>query len=257
MPAWQTASAVFFVYLGIVAALLPRLTAERRRLACTGAIIGVIVVAGARTSPHKILDDWIVPPALLLLGYWTSGLLFVAPMPHAERPLLALDRILRVRRIAASLPQPVTEGLEVAYMAVYPVVPIALAVHLTRTPDPDAGRFWSVILITDYVCFGMLPWVQTRPPRAIEREPPWRSSFRRLNLRLLGEASIHANTFPSGHAAEALAAALMVAGAGPLPVAGMFLMALAISSGAVLGRYHYAADALAGWMVALAVWWLM
>jgi len=33
----------------------------------------------------------------------------------------------------------------------------------------------------------------------------------------------------------------------------MFFCALAISAGAVFGRYHYAADALAGWAVALAV----
>jgi hypothetical protein len=30
-----------------------------------------------------------------------------------------------------------------------------------------------------------------------------------------------------------------------------------VSAGAVLGRYHYLADAVAGWLVALAVWgWL-
>jgi membrane-associated phospholipid phosphatase len=37
----------------------------------------------------------------------------------------------------------------------------------------------------------------------------------------------------------------------------MSLMALAISAGAVLGRYHYAADVLAGWLVALVVWLLV
>ena len=34
----------------------------------------------------------------------------------------------------------------------------------------------------------------------------------------------------------------------------MFFNAAAISAGAVLGRYHYAADAIAGWAVALLVW---
>jgi hypothetical protein len=34
----------------------------------------------------------------------------------------------------------------------------------------------------------------------------------------------------------------------------MFLNAVAISAGAVFGRYHYAADALAGWLVALLVY---
>ena len=257
MATWQAGSTVFFVYLGIVAALLPGLSRNRRRLAYAGALTGLVVVAGSRSFPHPVLADWILPPTLLLLGYWTSGLLFVAPMPRAERSLLAFDAALRVRQVAASVPRAIAEFLEASYMAVYPVIPIALALHLTRTPDPDAGRFWAVILITDYICFGTLPWVQTRPPRTIERQPPWHSRFRPLNLRLLGGASIHANTFPSGHAAEALAAALLVSGAGPLVSATMFLMAVAISAAAVLGRYHYAGDAVAGWVVALVVWWLV
>jgi membrane-associated phospholipid phosphatase len=100
----------------------------------------------------------------------------------------------------------------------------------------------------------MLPWVQTRPPRRLEPGPPWRSSLRFFNVRLLGETSIGANTVPSGHAAEAVAAALLVSDA-PWPVAAsMWLAALAVSAGAVLGRYHFAFDAVAGWAVALAVW---
>jgi membrane-associated phospholipid phosphatase len=100
----------------------------------------------------------------------------------------------------------------------------------------------------------MLPWVQTRPPRALEGEAPWHSRFRRFNLRLLGSTSIQVNTFPSGHAAEGLAAALLILGA---PIAVPLLMcagAVAVSAGAVLGRYHYFGDALAGWIVAVGVW---
>lgn len=257
MTAWQAGSAVFFAYLAIIAALLPRLPGGRRRLAWTGAVIGELVVTGSWLSPHAVLNNWVLPPTLLLLAYWTSGLLFVAPMARAERMLLDFDDALRVGRIAAALPRTLAEFLEVSYMAVYPIIPIALVLHLTGTREPDAARFWAVILVTDYICFGMLPWIQTRPPRAIEARPPWGAGFRRLNLRLLGEASIQANTFPSGHAAEALAAALMVTGAGPLTVALLFVMALSISAGAVFGRYHYAADVLAGWAVALVVWWVM
>ena len=36
------------------------------------------------------------------------------------------------------------------------------------------------------------------------------SSLRRFNLRVLGATSIQVNTFPSGHAAEGLVAALLV-----------------------------------------------
>ena len=109
-----------------------------------------------------------IPPLVLLIGYWTSGLLFVAPMPRIERVLLGIDRALDVRRAAAAVPHAVAEFLEIAYVAVYPVIPIALIIHLTTTGATDANRFWTVILLTDYVCFGMLPWIQTRPPRALE-----------------------------------------------------------------------------------------
>jgi membrane-associated phospholipid phosphatase len=177
-------------------------------------------------------------------------------MPRIESVLMGIDRALDVRRAAGAVPRAVAEFLEFAYAAVYPVIPIALIIHLTATGATDANRFWTVILVTDYVCFGMLPWIQTRPPRALETEPPWGARFRSINLRLLGKTSIQANTFPSGHAAEGLAAALLVLGAGPFAVLGLLVMALAISAGAVLGRYHYAADAFAGWAVALIVWLL-
>ena len=64
------------------------------------------------------------------------------------------------------------------------------------------------------------------------------------------------NTVPSGHAAEALAAALLVLAAPPMVVGAMFVAAAAVSAGAVLGRYHYSIDIVAGWGTALGVWML-
>jgi hypothetical protein len=258
MHSWAAASAVYFAYMTVVAAVRPRLPPGRRLVAAGVAGVGLAaaVFAGASVRPG-MLRDWIVPPALLLLGYWVSGFMFVAPMPRAERALMAGDRRLGVHRIAGAMPRWAAELLEIAYAGVYPVIPIALAVHLLYAGRPDPDRFWTIVLMTDFACFGMLPWVQTRPPRALERRDPWPAAFRRFNLRLLGTASIQVNTFPSGHAAEALACALLSFGA-PWPiVAWMFVNAAAISAGAVLGRYHYAADALSGWLVAVVVWMLV
>ena len=259
MPIWQAASGIFFVYVGAVAAVLPGVDRSKRRRALAGSAVGLLLAAGAFLAPGRLLNDWLIPPACLLIGYWTSGLLFVSPMPRAERVLLGFDRALRIRQIAAATPRAAAEFLEIAYAAVYVVIPIALVVCLLAVPDVPADRFWAVILTTDYICFGMLPWVQTRPPRALEPETPWPNAIgvREFNLRMLGRTSIQVNTFPSGHAAEALAAALLVTGAGiPITVV-MLFTALSISAGAVLGRYHYAADALAGWVVALIVWLLL
>ena len=252
MLTWQLASLVFFAYVALVAELQPDLPRRKRMLAWIGAALGAAGAAAAASMPDGgVANVWLLPPALLLLGYWTSGLLFVAPMPAAERLLLAVDATLRVQSVAARTPRWIAELLEFAYSGVYLVVPFALWTAMRAGVTPD--RFWTIILVVDYVCFGMLPWIQTRPPRSLGVDAPWRSGWRRLNLRMVDASSIQVNTFPSGHAAEALAAFLLVLGASGSLVTLMFAAAVAISAGAVLGRYHYAADAIAGWAVALII----
>lgn len=244
-----------FGYTAVVAALPRRRQPEYRGRIFGGTVLALFltaVIAGLDYRP--VLHDWVAPPVLLLLAYWTTGLLFVTACPRQERILFGLDRRLAILERARRTPRWLAELLELAYSSVYLLIPAALVLHLLFSPAPEPARFWSVILIADYICFAVLPWVQTRPPRALEQDEPWRSAVRALNLRLLGAASIRVNTFPSGHAAEGLAAALLAIDA-PLPVAaGMLGLGLAVAAGAVLGRYHYAADALAGWVVALAVW---
>jgi hypothetical protein len=250
---WIAASVVFYAYVIVVAELALELEPRAKWRVRAGAALGTAgAIAAMRLPTDGVLNVWILPPALLLLGYWTSGLLFVAPMPAIERRLLAIDAALRVHAVAARTPRLVAELLEFAYVAIYPLMLVALGIAI-RTGVP-AERFWTVILVIDYICFGMLPWFQTRPPRALGIDAPWRSAWRRFNLRVVESSSIQVNTFPSGHAAEGLAAALLVLGAPGPVVAALFLAGLAVSAGAVLGRYHYAADAIAGWAVALLIW---
>jgi membrane-associated phospholipid phosphatase len=250
---WQIASGLFFVYTIAVALSRPWTARRRRAVIIAGA--GLVGTGLSAAIPHySWLHDWVLPPSLLLLGYWSSGALFVAPMPRAEALLMAVDRALGLP--IAGAPRLLAECLEAAYASVYPNVGLAFVFYLVFAPLPSPARFWAVVLITDYVCFAMLPWVQTRPPRTLEDQDPWRSSLRTLNLRMLGTTSIHVNTCPSGHAAEAAAVGLLLAGAPLTVVAGMIASALAISAGAVFGRYHYALDVLAGWLVAATVWWL-
>jgi len=250
---WQLASLVFFGYVAVVAALSRRLRPVQRARTLAGTALGAAVIGLSRLLPGEgAANVWVLPPAALLIGYWTSGLLFVAPMPVAERMLAAMDGRLRVREVAALMPRPLVELLEFAYAGVYPLIPLAL--YLARGQGIDANRFWSTILLTDYICFAMLPWFQTRPPRAVGLDASWRSSWRTVNLRMLAAGSVQVNTFPSGHAAEALACALLLSGGPPLLAGSMFVVAAAIAAGTVFGRYHYAADAIAGWAVALIVW---
>jgi len=252
LMSWQSGTLIFLAYLAVATLVRPRLARERRMRAALCVLAGAMVLALSMALPGEhLLNAWVLPPTLLWIGYWGTGQLFVAPMPVLERGLLAIDRGLRVDDIAARLPSSVVEILELAYTAVYPLIPIALWLALQHGISAD--RFWTVVLVTDYVCFGMLPWFQTRPPRSLGVQTPWRSRWRAINLRVLDAGSVQVNTFPSGHAAEAMAVFLILASASWPVSAAMLICAVAISAGAVFGRYHYAADAIAGWLVALIV----
>ena len=257
MPLWLAASAAYFGYVALLALSGPGLTARARLRALSLVGYGALVMLVALRTRSPILHAWLLPPALLLLAYWATGALFVSPMQKLERLLLSVDDRVGIRRLTARTPPWLAAFFELAYAGVYPLIPIALILYITSADRPDPARFWAVILITDYICFGTLPWFQTRPPRSLEADDPWRSAWRRFNVRVVTVASIRANTFPSGHAAEGLAAALLVLDA-PTPwVVWMFFNAAAISAAAVFGRYHYAVDVVAGWIVALVVWWIV
>jgi membrane-associated phospholipid phosphatase len=252
---WPVASLVFFAYVAL-AALRRGVTPGRRRRAWAGAAAGsTLALAAARLRPDAMANAVCLPAAALLIGYWTSGLLFVAPQPRVERALLAFDRWLRVDRVAAATPRILAELLELAYSGVYVFVLLALVLALRA--HVTAQRFWTIVLVTDYVCFGMLACVQTRPPRTLTGDPAWHAAWRTINRRLLDASSVQVNTFPSGHAAEALVAALLATGASGPVVTSIFAVALMVSAGAVLGRYHYALDALTGWTVAVTVFYLL
>jgi membrane-associated phospholipid phosphatase len=118
-------------------------------------------------------------------------------------------------------------------------------------------RYWSVVLLAEFISYGMLPWLQTRPPRAIEiaHDLPHRApALRRFNLAVLGRASIQANTLPSGHAAGAVATALAVSTVMPAAGLAFLVVAVSIAIATVIGRYHYIVDSVLGVVVAIGVW---
>ena len=126
---------------------------------------------------------------------------------------------------------------------------------------PDSGeRFWSIVLPAVLGSYAMLPWVPTRPPRAIE--PPGAMDrralrVRHLNLWVLKHTSIQANTVPSGHVAGAFATALALAASAPIAATVFGTIALSIAAASVLGRYHYLTAAWLGLLVAVATWAVM
>ena len=195
---------------------------------------------------------YILPLAYLLTGYWLPALLVQQPNVRFERRLLEFDRRLfgadGLVHFERSAPRALIEYLELAYLLCYAVVPAGYACLVLAGHGADAiDRFWSIVLLAAFMCYGLLPWLPTRAPRAVEpARGEARSTIRRLNLAVLDRASVQWNTFPSGHTAASLATAVAVGV--DMPLAGIVLgvVALSIAAGSVVGRYHYAADALAG-----------
>jgi hypothetical protein len=252
----------YFIYLLLTALLKPAWTSRRRALATSFGLAALVLVVSRVPveGPTGIVRDW-APAIYLIGGYWLSGLYFVAPMPKLEAWCLALDRRVLddtgLTALVERAPRIVLELLESAYLACFVFVVAGLGVVLVDGAPGASDRYWSLVLIGELGAFGWLPWLQTRPPRAIEPPGPMDQRgllVRAFNMGTLARASIQVNTLPSGHVSGSLTAAIAiwmaVPAAGPMALA----LAIAITVSSVVGRYHYTIDAITGVGLALLGW---
>jgi len=253
-------AAAYFLYLLVPVAVSG--LARPRQLRLGGIALGAVVFTCLlavlpQRAPWTVVRDW-SPGVLLLAGYWLPGALFTSPDLNAERRLLALDRALFGTAPFRRVPSYIRGYLELMYLFCYPLVPLALAV-IYRAGDPGRSMhvdsFWSTVLLSVFACYGLLPWIPTRPPRALEPPIPL-GGMRRLNSFVLRHASVQVNTFPSGHVAAAVAAAIEVGRHTAWGGAAFGVIAVSIAAAAVVGRYHYLADVVLGAIVALGAAWI-
>ena len=94
----------------------------------------------------------------------------------------------------------------------------------------------------------------SRPPRLLEESVANAAltAVTRLNRFVLGRVSHRLNTFPSGHVAVSVAAALGAAKVWPAAGVVLGVVAAAVAVGAVVGRYHYVADVVLGAVIGVA-----
>ena len=226
--------------------------ARRIRTAVTALLCAAAVYAASRTLPVTV-RLWL-PFLYIPLGYWIP-----VPLVPARRGG-AFEAWLRrsddsLRRIAGAMPRWLANTVEVGYLTCFPLIPIAFAVVWTAASQADVARFWMAVLMAGYACYVTLPWLVSRPPRVVDGAPAVEAptSVSRANVFVLGRVSHHLNTFPSGHVAVSIAAAIS-AGAVSL-VAGVVLglFAAGVALGAIAGRYHYIVDVLLGVAVGILV----
>ncbi len=256
----------YFGYLLALLAVRPIPAARRAAVAVLAPALAFLLVLATRlpvTPATTLVREWL-PLPYVLLGYWMSGFYFVRPQEEFEARFLAFD--LRVRRwfraehASTRAPLPLLEALEAAYFSCYVALPAGMIALMLAGRSDAADRYWSIVLIAELACYGVLPWIRTRPPwalRGTEARDARGGPIRRLNVLLIRRTSTQANTVPSGHAAGALAAAIAVAMVWPAAGAVFFVVAAGIMAGSVIGEYHYAGDAFTGALTAVAAWALV
>jgi membrane-associated phospholipid phosphatase len=247
MTSFEWLALVYFALIGAAGLLKAgAVTTARRRgvLYACGAI--ALIIVACFTLPWPI-RAWL-PHLYLVLGYWIPAAFVGGTHYHFERWLAQADARLGVHLAGAWRP-PATL-LELAYLLCYPLVPAAFAAVFARGTSLDVERFWVAVLLAGFACYASLPWLAARPPRlaaAVSDGQPQGVAW--LNAAVLGRVSHQLVTFPSGHVAVSLAAALAVARVSP-PLGGMLTMvAVMIAVAAVSGRYHYLVDVLLGLLV--------
>lgn len=249
MAAYEWLVVVYFVGLTIAAWFVPADPARRRQAAGLGIAV-VLTVFAVATAGSFILRAWI-PVVYLVAGYWMPALLVgVRRDDHFEAWLTRSDTTLR--RWLPPIPAAAVPLLELAYLLCYPLVPLSFTIVWLEGGHMDVQRFWLVVLLSGYACYGTLPWLISRPPRARRVSAVSQGGLRRLNTRVLESCSHQLNTFPSGHVAVAAAAAAGVSSVST--AAGVIIGAVAgaITVGAAAGGYHYVVDVILG-LIAAAV----
>jgi hypothetical protein len=244
----------YLAYLALLALVRPIRPSWRAAvLAVAAADAGLIWWLTSQTSPAALaVRDWL-PAAQILVGYWLSGPFFHAPMPGAERRLMAGDdwwfRAGGLEWFARRAPRAVLELLEGAYTSAYVVVPAGFGLARWLGGPIDADSYWTPVVLAELLCYGALPWLQTRTPGSLRHRVEIDDrpvAMRRLNRIVQRRASIQVNTLPSGHAAGAMATALAAGAAAPVLIAPLAALAILIALASVVGRYHYALDSILG-----------
>jgi hypothetical protein len=247
MAAFEWLVVTYFSVLTVAAWFVP--VPPARRLYATAVGLGVSSLALAvALAAGPTARSW-MPHIYLIAGYWMPALLVPTSQGRRfEDWLRKSDEGLRCR--LPGVPSLFSPLLELAYLLCYPLVPLSFTVIWLNGDSGAAERFWLAVLLAGYACYATLPWLVSRPPRALLMPAPPSGALAGMNMLVLGRVSHQLNTFPSGHVAVAGAAVASVATVSEPAGALLGLAVAGISIGAAAGRYHYVVDVVLGLAVA-------
>jgi membrane-associated phospholipid phosphatase len=142
-------------------------------------------------------------------------------------------------------------------MLTYALAPFAVAMIYVYRRRERVDRLLFPFLLAVLLCYVQFPFWPSEPPRTVfpgEDFPSVITVFRKFNWAMLSGYGIHTSVFPSAHVAGAFGVAFATIRALPEhPWVGRLLLVIAvlIATATVYGRYHYLADAVAGFFMCL------
>jgi len=214
-----------------------------------------------RRERIAIARDW-VPMPLLLMAYWNAD--FVAASrwnPGFGQRWIGIDRLLlndwHGRELIESLGPLLPSALELSYLLLYAMPPVLLGLVYLLGGRRRAGSFLFTLLSGTLLTYALLPQFPSQSPRLSfpgQDLPSLITLFRTVNVWLLDRWDIRASVFPSGHVAVAYSSAFAVMAA--LPERRWFgrvmlVFACLVAVETVYGRYHFAVDGVAGFLISL------
>jgi membrane-associated phospholipid phosphatase len=259
MPRFRSSERLAILYFVYVALIAPFYIEKPWRTS----IVAVAVALGFRlTQFAKPIVRDLIPLAAVLTAYremnWFSSEIHDH---HLERVWVTWDRVLldqfHVRAIIESA-GPILPGfLELCYLLVYGVGPMVVAMAILARRRHGTDQLWTAYLAGTLSAYALFPYFPSDPPRILfpgSDLPHITTMLRQLNLHILGGYGIHSSVFPSAHVSSAFSAAwglLLTIPEKRWIGWSMAAYAVLVSTATVYGRYHYAADVLAGFTVSL------
>ena len=268
LPALRSSEWLLIGYFGYVALITPLFALDPRvkwsALAVFVLVAGLVVVLAIAESlgsqeGFSITRDW-VPLVLTLVAYremdWFS--------PLARDLNLQLRWVEWDRQLLHGMGlQPAIESmgvllpgyLEFCYLLVYAVGPFSVAVLYFQDRRELVNRLLLVYLLGTLVAYALFPYFPSDPPRTLfggTDMPNVVTRLREFNLWIVGGYGIHSSVFPSAHVSSAFSAAWALLWLLPNRRRfgwAMLAYAVSVAVATVYGRYHYAADAVAGFGV--------
>jgi membrane-associated phospholipid phosphatase len=247
----------FYTYVGLLA---PIFISHGETQWLGAAVAGVVTAILFGLSRHNsIFRDWV--PIAFTLGAYREMNWFTPAVRdhHLERAWIVWDRWLldsaHLRAAIESLGPLLPSCLEVCYVLVYGIAPISAGILLLNHHRDRLNTFWFAYLAGTLASYALFPYFPSDPPRTVFAGadlPNIVTIFRRFNLTILGHYGIHSSVFPSAHVSSAFACAwgLLIA----LPERKRFgwivaAYAACVAIATIYGRYHFAADAAAGFAI--------